>query len=124
MNTFDVYTELLGLPNVVITDFNVTKKVIEISCTLTDKTTSCPHCGTNCTVVNDKTTRRLRDLNIAEREVFLLVTVRQFRCITCGSCLTEQIDFADSNKSYTHRQAKYVFILCQKQSYAEIRVFL
>lgn len=120
MNTFDVYTELLGLPNVTITDFNVTKKVIEISCTLTDKITSCPHCGADCTVVNDKTTRRLRDLNIAEREVFLLVTVRQFRCITCGSCPTEQIDFADANKSYTHRQAKYVFTLCQKQSYAEI----
>jgi transposase len=120
MNTFDVYTELLGLPNVVITDFNVTKKVIEISCTLTNQITLCPHCGTNCTVVNDKTTRRLRDLNIAEREVFLLVTVRQFRCPTCGSCPTEQIDFAESNKSYTHRQAKFVFMLCQKQSYTEI----
>lgn len=120
MNTFDVYTELLGLPNVVITDFNVTKKVIEISCTLTNQITLCPHCGAACSVVNDKTTRRLRDLNIAEREVFLLVTVRQFRCSTCGSCPTEQIDFADSNKSYTHRQAKFIFILCQKQSYTEI----
>jgi transposase len=120
MNTFDVYTELLGLPNVTITDFKVTKKVIEISCTLNNNLTLCPHCRTNCTVGNDKTTRCLRDLNIAEREVFLLVTVRQFRCLTCGSCPTEQIDFADPNKSYTHRQAKYVFTLCQKQSYAEI----
>jgi transposase len=107
-------------PNVIITDFTVSKKVIEISCTLTDKVTLYPDCGIGCSVVNDKTARRLRDLNIAEREVFLLATVRQFHSITCGSCPTEQIDFADSNKSYTHRQAKCVFILCQKQSYAEI----
>jgi len=120
MNTFDVYTELLDLPNVVITDFHVTKKTIEVCCTLTDKITLCPYCGDECTVVNDRTTRRLRDLNIAQREVFLLVTLRQFRCLACGSCPTEKVDFADPNKSYTHRQAKYVFTLCRKQSYSEI----
>lgn len=120
MNTFDIYTELLGLPNVVFIDFNVTQKVIEICCTLADKITLCPYCGAACSVVNDKTARCLRDLNIAEREVYLLVTLHQFRCTTCGSCPTERIDFADSNKSYVHSQAKYVFILCQKQSYPEI----
>ncbi|MDH4459964.1 MAG: transposase family protein [Flectobacillus sp.] len=86
MNTFDVYTELLGFPNVVITDFNVTKNVIEISCTLTDKITLCPQCRTDCRVVNDKITRRLRDLTIAEREVFLLVTL-SFAVLLVGVAL-------------------------------------
>ena len=73
-----------------------------------------------CTVVNDRTTRKLRDLNISERAVYLLVSVRQFRCPTCGSCPTERLPFADANKSYTHRQARYVFALARKQAYGEV----
>jgi hypothetical protein len=39
MNPFEVYAELLALPNVVITGIKITPKVIEIFCTLSDKIT-------------------------------------------------------------------------------------
>ena len=71
-------------------------------------------------VVNDGNTRRLRDLNISERAVYLVVGVWQFCCPTCGSCPTERLPFADANKSYTHRQARYVFAWCRKQAYSEV----
>jgi len=120
MNQAEFYTELLGLPHVTVTGVTVTATTIEITCTLTDTQTRCPCCDVVCTVVNDRTTRRLRDLNISERAVYLVVSVRQFRCRTCGSCPTERLPFADANKSYTHRQARYVFALCRKQAYTEV----
>ncbi|TGE11418.1 ISL3 family transposase [Hymenobacter elongatus] len=103
-----------------MTGVTATKTTIEIACTLTDTRTHCPTCGVECTVVNDRSTRRLRDLNISERAVYLVVSVRQFRCPTCGSCPTERLPFADANKSYTHRQARYVFAWCRKQAYSEV----
>ncbi|GAA4008031.1 hypothetical protein GCM10022408_20200 [Hymenobacter fastidiosus] len=120
MNELAFYTDLLGLPQVALTGVTVTKTTIEIACTLTDTRTLCPSCGVVCTVVNDRTTRRVRDLNISERAVYLMVSVRQFRCPTCGSCPTERLPFADANKSYTHRQARYVFAFYRKQPYSEV----
>jgi transposase len=120
MNELSFYTDLLGLPQVALTGVTVTKTTIEIACTLTEMRTLCPCCGVECTVVNDRTTRRVRDLNISERAVYLLVSVRQFRCPSCGSCPTERLPFADANKSYTHRQARYVFAWCRKQTYSEV----
>ena len=120
MDELTFYTRLLGLPHVQLTGITVTEKRIEIACTLTDTQTRCPFCGVVCTVVNDRTTRRVRDLNISEREVYLLVSVRQFRCPTCGSCPTERLSFADANKSYMHRQARYVFAVARKQAYGEV----
>lgn len=120
MEKFAAYVELLNLPDLAITDLTITPNRIDICCALTKEKPSCPHCGSICTKINDRTTRKLRDLNISGREVYLLITLRQFLCLKCGSCPTEKVGFADPNKSYTHRQAKYVFELCKKQSYKEI----
>ena len=120
MNELTFYTALLGLPHLTLTGVEVAATTIEIRCTLTGTQTLCPQCGVVCTVVNDRNTRRVRDLNISEREVYLLVEVRQFRCPTCGSCPTERLPFADANKSYTHRQARYVFSLARKQACSEV----
>ena len=120
MDELTFYADLLDLPAVVVTGVQVTKSTIEIACSLTRTATRCPLCGVVCTRVNDRTTRRLRDLSISARAVYLVVSVRQFRCSTCGSCPTERLPFADANKSYTHRQARYVFAWCRKQTYTEV----
>ena len=106
MDELSFYADLMDWPAVVVTGVQVTKSTIEIACTLTETATLCPLCGVLCTRVNDRTTRRLRDLSISARAVYLVVSVRQFRCSTCGSCPTERLSFADANKSYTHRQAR------------------
>ena len=120
MSELTFYADLLNLPAVAVTGVTVTPSTIEIACSLTGVETRCPLCGVVCTRVNDRTTRRLRDLSISSRDVYLVLSVRQFRCSTCGSCPTERPPFADANKSYTHRQARYVFAWCRKQSYAEV----
>ncbi len=120
MSILESYSVLLNLSGVAITDFIIENKCIKISCMLTARSHPCPKCQALCTLVNDRTIRTLRDLNISDREVYLLVTVRQFHCSSCGHYHSEPLSFADANKSYTHRQSKYIFELCKKQSYKEI----
>lgn len=120
MNIQDTYRLLLNLPDVKIDSFTIDTKLITIECTILRRDSICPHCGQPCTIVNDTKHRTLRDLNISEREVFLVVKVRQFYCSSCDKYHTETLSFADAHKSYTHRQSKYIFELCKKQSYAEV----
>ncbi len=120
MNINAIYEQLLNLPEVKINGSTIGKRVISFSCTLSQADDVCPSCGQICTIINDTKTRKLRDLNISNREVFLLVDVHQFYCRSCNKYHTETLNFADSHKSYTHRQSKYIFELCLKQSYTEV----
>ena len=125
MDELTFYADLLDLPAVAVTGVQVTgvqvtKSTIDIACSLTGTATLCPLCGVVCTRVNDRTTRRLRDLSISSRAVCLVVSVRPFRCSTCGSCPTERLPFADAHNSDAHRQARYVFAWCRKQACAEV----
>jgi transposase len=63
-------------------------------------------------------------LNISNREVYLHIKVRQFNCKNCNKYFSETLDFADDNKSHTHRQSDYMFLVGSKQSYAETAVIL
>lgn len=117
---FSIYSTILNLPDVTVTGVSMEKRTLKIACCMTTKSQDCPKCGANCTAINSRTVRHLRDLNMVEREVHLELAVHQFYCPSCNNYHTQEVPFADSNKSYTHRQAKYVFELCQKQSYQEI----
>ena len=54
------------------------------------------------------------------RHVHLLVKMRQFHCKNCNRYFRENLDFADLNKEYTHRQSDYMFCLVRKQCYTEV----
>jgi transposase len=115
-----MYEDLLNLSGVKIIKLVIKNNIITIDCYVDKLVSICPHCSGECSVVNKKTTRRLRDLSISNRTVYLMVTIRQFYCPKCDKHHAERLDFADSSKSYTHRQAQFIFELCQKQSYKEI----
>ena len=78
-----------------------------------------PVCQSKTKVVHQYTTHKIRDLNISGREVYLMVKVRQFEC-SCGRYFNESLDFVEPNKSYTKRQAKWVFELSAKQPLSEV----
>lgn len=120
MDLNNIYGALLNLPNVSIEGLRIEKNAILIDCSLIKSDNICPHCGQINKVVNDTKIRTLQDLNISGREVFLSVKVRQFYCLDCDKYHTEILDFADSHKSYTHRQSKFIFLLCKKQTYKEV----
>lgn len=124
MTTNEIYSILLRLPSLEIEEVKLEEKKINIVCRLKSESMKCSICKNECSSVNKTYTRVLRDLNISEREVYLQVKVRQFYCKTCHKTFVEELDFADFNKSYTHRQSDYMFSVGSKQSYAESAVIL
>lgn len=124
MENLQLYAILLNLPSLRINGVEVEESKITIACELQDKTRACSKCGNQCSHVHQRYERTVRDLNIAAREVYLVVKIRQFYCPHCQRYFSEQLDFADANKSHTHRQENFMFMVSRKQSYAESAVIL
>lgn len=124
MDNLELYEELLNLPFLKVVSVKIEKHRINISCELGSESCKCTNCGGSITQVHQRYERTVRDLNMASREVYLTVKIRQFYCKTCHLYFTESLDFADSNKSHTRRQEDFMFIVGRKQSYSETAVIV
>lgn len=51
---------------------------------------------------------RVRDLNISQRQVFLKVNRRQFKCLKCGKPFSEELDFIGRRRKHTDRYAQQI----------------
>lgn len=120
MEKLRLYKELLNLPSIGIEAVKVESKSITIDCHVEKLGESCPNCGEESMQVNQYYYRTIRDLNMGERYVYVRVKMRQFYCKSCNRYYSEELDFADLNKEYTHRQTDYMFCLARKQNYTEV----
>jgi transposase len=117
MENHDIYSALLGLPSLTITDTSLSKNKLDIYCETSTSSCKCTICKQSTTAIHQRTTRTLRDLNMGIRQVYLHVTSRQFYCASCHHYFHEDLDFAEPNKSFTIRQTDFMFLISQHQSY-------
>ena len=120
MEQHNFYQDLLGLPDLKITSVERYTKKIILHCHLENDLSICPTCGEPTSIVNQKETRKIRDLDISGKEVWLHLKIRQFICYPCNRYFNECPDWVESRKTYTKRQAKWVFELCAKQPFKEV----
>ncbi|MEM7372386.1 MAG: ISL3 family transposase [Bacteroidota bacterium] len=120
MSPEEFYEELLGLPNLKITSIERSSNKLQIHCHTTAGTASCPHCGEATGVINQYSSRRVRDLAISGKEVWLELRIRQFVCAVCNRYFNESPDWIMAGKTYTKRQAKWIFEMCGKQAFTEV----
>ncbi|MEM6738305.1 MAG: ISL3 family transposase [Bacteroidota bacterium] len=120
MSPSEFYEELLGLPGLKITSIENTKTKIEIHCQTTEGLGRCPQCEELTGVVNQYKSRRVRDLDISGKEVWLKLQIRQYTCPTCNRYFNESPDWIMPGKTYTKRQAKWIFEMCGKQAFTEV----
>jgi transposase len=74
----------------------------------------CHKCGSEAATIHSKNHIRLiRDLNMANAEVFLQVNYRKIWCNTCGGVRVEQMTFAQAGQHVTNRLARYIHELCK-----------
>jgi len=74
----------------------------------------CHHCSQKAATVHSKGhVRILRDLNIANAQVWLQVGYRKIWCNNCNGVRVEQLSFADASKRVTNRLAQYIHDLCK-----------
>ena len=117
---FSLYEELLAIPNLKIQSVEIEKKTLHIHCKIEHLGgQKCPVCHQKVVKKTPKYTRTIRDLDISGRQVFLHLSVHQYHC-ECGRTFSEDFDFVTRGKSYTKRQAKWIFEMSAKQSHLQV----
>lgn len=124
MQETDFYQQLLGLPHLQVTGVAYEANRIILLCQTTSTQQACPLCLKPTAQMHQYAQRKLRDLDISGRQVWLQVQLRQFVCPDCNRHFNEPLSFADSAKSYTHRQAKWVVECCARQPFSEVGALL
>lgn len=120
MMEFSVYETLLQLPELLITNVKIDRFSINFYCKKREDTSQvCPKCKSMVKRKTPKYIRKIQDLNISGRGVYLHLKSHQYLC-ECGSHFMEQFDFVESGKSYTQRQAKWIIEMSRKQSHKEV----
>lgn len=120
MSENSFYENLLSLPDLKVDSIEHLPSKLVIHCHLSVKTGQCPVCQQKTTSINQYTERVLQDLTIVGKQVYLKIRIPQFECQNCHRYLSYELPFADANKSYTHRQSKWIFELCSQQPFTEV----
>jgi transposase len=48
----------------------------------------CPHCDFTSSSVHDRRTRKVRDLSLLNKPLYLLVSIKRYRCVNCDEVFT------------------------------------
>lgn len=120
MNELEFYEDLLGLPDLKLISIEKNSTKFIFYCEYTKRKSDCPVCSKSTEKINQTNQHKFRDLKISEREVWLYISVPQFFCPTCNRYFFNNPDWVMSGKSYTKRQAKWIFELSEKQSFMQV----
>jgi len=121
MTEFSIYASILGFPDIEVTFIDRSiPKVLHIHCNLKNKHSSCPSCGASTGIIHQYETRKVQDLKISDHEVWLHIRISQFYCPTCHRYFYPTPDWLLKGKSYTKRQSKWIFKLCEQQAFTQV----
>lgn len=116
----EIYAALLNIPKLAIEQIELETKVLNIYCKIECFDCQiCPSCQAKVSRKTAKYRRKIRDLDISGRRVLLHLLVHQYHC-DCGRTFSEKFDFVSPGKSYTKRQAKWIFEMSAKQSFLQV----
>jgi transposase len=119
-NQLEIYEYLLNISNLQVEQVDILERELHIFCKIRNKESQkCPVCQQSVFSKRFKYVRQVRDLDISGRKVILHLSVHQYNC-DCKRSFSEVFDFVESGKSYTNRQAKWIFEMSAQQSHVQV----
>jgi transposase len=91
----------LRLPGVNVERYVDQGEHIVLQVTQSNPSIFCPSWGQFLERINQICTCLMRDLSISGRRIYLQIPRRQFYCVDCHRYSTENLEFADEERSYT-----------------------
>lgn len=119
MKELEFYQKLIGLPDLELLSVEQNPTQFIFYCKYIKDESVCPNCGAPTHQINQWQQHKYLDLKISEREVWLYIKVPQFFCPKCNRYFLVSPDWVEKGKSYTTRQKKWVFEMCEKQSFKQ-----
>lgn len=122
MTNNDLLAELLDLPNVRVTHYQLVGEQrlnLFIESTLTAAV--CPNCQQlSLTVHQVGEAQLLRDLPIWNRRCWLWYAPRRFKCETCATTFVERVLWREPGLDYTTRYQQFVYARTRREPIAQI----
>lgn len=118
------FENLLNLENLEVQFVDHQRSKIIVNCTIHVRYSKCPNCSQKTTLINQYTAYNAQDLSISGKEVWLRLKIPQFVCQNCNRFFKHQVDWIETGKSYTKRQARWVYKLCAKQAFTEVAAII
>lgn len=104
---------LLNLPKVKVLSYELSDKEVHIYCESVEKSSTCPVCERRSTQVQMYQERKIRDMALLGRKVFLHLTTRQFQCKDCTRYFNESFEFVSKNGTMTIRYEEYIYFMLE-----------
>ena len=101
-------TQLLNLPGIEVEDYYDLGDKIILEVEASSDKAICPRCEQESCHLHQNHRDLARDLNISQRQVFLKVNRRQFKCLKCGKPFSEALDFIGRRRKHTDRFAQAI----------------
>lgn len=122
MPNYDLLTELLDLPNVRVTHYQlVGEQRLNLLIESTVAAAVCPDCQQLSVALHQiGEPQMLRDLPIWNRRCWLRYAPRRFKCETCATTFVERVGWRESGLDYTMRYEQFVYERTRREPLAQI----
>lgn len=122
MANYDLLTELLDLPNVRVTHYQlVGQQRVNLFIESTLAAAVCPECQQVSLVVHQVgEPQLLRDLPIWNRRCWLRYAPRRFRCETCATTFVERVVWREPGLDYTSRYEQFLYERTRREPLARL----
>lgn len=122
MPDYQLLTELLGLPNVRVTHYQlVGAGQINLFVESTLPAAVCPECQQVSLSVHETGERQaIRDLPLWQRNCWLHYAPRRFKCASCADTFVERVMWREPGLAYTHRYEQSVYERTRREPIAQV----
>ena len=122
MRDYSIITELLNLSNVKVTHYQlVGPDRINLFVEPTPEIALCPECKQASETIHDVSEAQMvRDLSLWDRQCWLRLTPRRFKCSTCQNTFVERLEWREPNREYTTRYERYIYQRTRKESILQV----
>lgn len=120
MELLIVFQQILNLQELIVTDVKISENSIDIDCCSIFEEAICPCCLKKQNSVNQEYTRKVCDLPISGKKVFLHIKERQFYCPDCNRFFSERFSFVEKNGHFTDRFEKHLFLQIKQSSINQV----
>ncbi|MHC5268426.1 transposase family protein [Enterococcus sp. LJL98] len=105
------FTCLLEFEGLDINEMEKKEASYEVHCTLNNKEARCPSCQKNSTTIRSYYSRKIQDLPMNGKEVYLIIRCRKFQCKN-NQCdkkvFAQEVNFTHSHSTKTIRLENFV----------------
>jgi transposase len=106
---FHMFSVLLELPEFEVVNQEIFPSHYFVHVEKKAEEERCTYCGFHSSVVHDKRTRKVRDLPILNKPLYLKLYVNRYRCQNCNEVFSASFESVASHQHYTQRFRLFIY---------------